>query len=118
MGTSLARWPALAVATAALSVAAGAAGVPSAALFAALLTGVVWALAAGGEMAPPRRAVVPAQAVIGAALGSYFELEPLRELGSRWIPVAAVVVGTLGVSLVAGLAVAAATGLDRPTALL
>jgi membrane AbrB-like protein len=115
---TLSRWPALAVATAVLAVAAGAAGVPSAALFAALLTGLAWALATRGDMAPPRRAVVPAQAVIGAALGSYFELEPLAELGSRWIPVVAVVVGTLGVSLLAGLAVAAATGLDRPTALL
>ena len=118
MGTYLARWPALAAATALLALAAGAAGVPSAALFAALLTGVVWALAGGGDMTPPRRAVVPAQAIIGAALGSYFELGPLADLGGRWVPVAVVVVGTLGVSLLAGLAVAAATGLDRPTALL
>ena len=115
---TLRRWPALGAATALLAVVAGTAGVPSAALFAALLTGVAWALALSGDMAPPRRAVVPAQAVIGAALGAYFELEPLAELGGRWVPVAAVVVGTLGVSLLAGLAVAAATGLDRPTALL
>ena len=115
---TLGRWPALAVATAVLAVAAGAAGVPSAALFAALLTGLAWALASRGDMAPPRRAVVLGQAVIGAALGSYFELEPLTALGGRWVPVAAVVVGTLAVSLLAGLAVAAATGLDRPTALL
>jgi uncharacterized protein len=114
---TLKRWPALAVATALLAAAAGAAGVPSAALFAALLTGLVWALAIG-DMAPPRRAVLPAQAVIGAALGSYFELEPLTELGGRWLPVAAVVAGTLAVSLLAGLAVAAVSGLDRPTALL
>jgi Transition state regulatory protein AbrB len=52
------------------------------------------------------------------ALGSDFDLEPLTGLGGRWIPVAVVVVGTLGVSLLAGLAIAAVTGLDRPTALL
>jgi membrane AbrB-like protein len=115
--STLGRWPALAVATAVLALAAGAAGVPSAALFAALLTGLVWALAVGG-MAPPRRAIVPAQAVIGAALGSYFELEPLTALGGRWVPVGLVVAGTLAVSLLAGLAVAAIGGLDRPTALL
>jgi membrane AbrB-like protein len=115
---TLRRWPALGAATAVLAVAASAAGVPSAALFAALLTGLAWALASGGDMAPPRRTVLPAQAVIGAALGSYFELEPLTALGGRWIPVAGVVVGTLGVSLLAGLLVASVTGLDRPTALL
>ena len=114
----LRRWPALAAATALLALAAGAAGLPAASLFAALLTGVAWALATSGELAPPRRAVVPAQAVIGAALGSYFELEPLAELGGRWVPVMLVVVGTLAVSLIAGLGLAAATGLDRPTALL
>jgi uncharacterized protein len=111
------RWLALAAATTVLAVGAAAAGVPSAGLFAALLTGLVWALATRDGMAPPRRAVVPAQAVIGAALGSYFELAPLTALGGRWLPVMAVVAGTLAVSLLAGLAVAA-TGVDRPTALL
>ena len=115
---TLGRWPALAVATAVLAVGAGAAGVPSAALFAALLTGLVWALASGGAMVLPRRAVVPAQAVIGAALGSYLELEPLTALGGRWLPVGVVVAGTLVVSLLAGVLVASVTGLDRPTALL
>jgi hypothetical protein len=62
--TTLRRWPGLAVATAVVAVGAGAVGVPSSALFAAILTGLVWALTGAGGMAPPRRAVVAAQAVI------------------------------------------------------
>jgi len=112
------RWPGLAVATAVVAVGAGAAGVPSSALFAAILTGLVWALGGAGEMAPPRCAVVAAQAVIGATLGAYFELAPLTALGGRWLPVGLVVAGTLAASLLAGMLVAAATGLDLPTALL
>jgi uncharacterized protein len=114
----LRRWPGLAVATAVVAVGAGAVGVPSSALFAAILTGLVWALTGAGGMAPPRWAVVAAQAVIGATLGAYFELAPLTALGGRWLPVGLVVAGTLAVSLLAGVLVAAATGLDLPTALL
>ena len=112
------RWPGLAVATAVVAVGAGAVGVPSSALFAAILTGLVWALTGASGMAPPRWAVVAAQAVIGATLGAYFELAPLTALGGRWLPVGLVVAGTLAVSLLAGVLVAAATGLDLPTALL
>jgi uncharacterized protein len=112
------RWPALGVATAVVAVVAGAAGVPSSALFAAILTGLVWALTGAGGMAPPRWAVVAAQAVIGATLGAYFELAPLTALGGRWLPVGLVVAATLAVSLLAGMLVAAATRLDLPTALL
>jgi membrane AbrB-like protein len=114
----LRRWPGLAVATAVAAVGAGAVGVPSSALFAAILTGLVWALTGAGGMAPPRWAVVAAQAVIGATLGAYFELAPLTALGGRWLPVGLVVAGTLAVSLLAGMLVAAATELDPPTALL
>jgi uncharacterized protein len=114
----LRRWPGLAVATAVVAVGANAVGVPSSALFAAILTGLVWALTGSGGMAPPRWAVVAAQAVIGATLGAYFELAPLTALGGRWLPVGLVVAGTLAVSLLAGMLVATATELDLPTALL
>jgi membrane AbrB-like protein len=117
--TTLGRWAALGVATAVLAVGAGAIGVPAPGLFAAILVGLVWALAAGADgMAPPRRVVLAAQAVIGATLGAYFELAPLTALGGRWLPVGAVVAATLVVSLLAGLLVAMVARLDRPTALL
>jgi len=113
---TLRRWPGLAVATAVVAVGAGAAGVPSPALFAAILTGLVWALGGAGEMAPPRWAAVAAQAVIGATLGAYFELAPLTALGGRWLPVGLVVAGTLAASLLAGMLVVAAGRCARPGA--
>ena len=51
-------------------------------------------------------------------MGASFELESITGLGERWAGVLVVVLGTLAVSLVAGLVLASRTGLDRPTALL
>ena len=44
-----------------------------------------------------------AQAVIGVVLGGLLELSTLQSLGADWLPVAAVIVGTLALSIVAGL---------------
>jgi len=112
------RWVALAAATTAATVAVGALGLPSPALFAALLVGLVYALTGGVPLAPAEWVVSGSQAMVGVAMGASFEASSLTGLGGRWAGVAVVVLGTLGVSLLAGLVLSAVTGLDRPTALL
>ena len=101
-----------------VTVAVGASGSPSPALFAALLVGLVYALAGGVPLAPAGWVVAGSQAMVGVAMGASFNGDSLTGLGGRWVGVAVVVLGTLGVSLLAGLLLSAATGLDRPTALL
>jgi uncharacterized protein len=112
------RWLALGLATVVAGVALGATGLPSPTLFAALLCGLVFALAGGRPLDLDRRLTVVSQALVGAAIGASFDLDALASLGERWAGVAVIVVATLGVSLAAGLALAAVTGVDRPTALL
>jgi uncharacterized protein len=114
----LGRWVAVALATVAATIAVGALGVPSPALFAALLVGLVHALAGGVPLAVEGRVASVGQALVGVAMGASLQLGSLTALGERWAGVAVVVVGTLGLSLAAGLVLAAVTGLDRPTALL
>jgi membrane AbrB-like protein len=115
---TLRRWLIVAGATAVASVAGSAAGIPAPSLFAGLLVGLVWVLVTHNYLGPPRPAVVAAQAVIGAALGAYFEPETLAGAAEQWPAVTLGVLGTLVVSLLAGLLVSGLTGLDRPTALL
>jgi len=112
------RWAALAVAAAVATVAVGALGLPSPALFAALLVGLAYALRSDVVLAPAPWLAAAAQAMVGVAMGASFDTESLTGLGGRWLGVAVVVLGTLAVSLLAGLLLAAATGVDRPTALL
>ena len=112
------RWLLIGIATALVTGASRAAGIPSEALFAGLVVGLVYALASRVPLAPARPTIVAAQVGIGIALGAYFQLGPLLSLGGRWIAVALAVLGTLAASLAAGLLVSALTGLDRPTALL
>jgi membrane AbrB-like protein len=56
------------------------------------------------------------QAITGVALGTYLQSSTLTSLGSRWIPVIAVSLATLGVTIVAGLVLARIADVDRPTA--
>ena len=112
------RWVALAIATALATVVVGALGLPSPALFAALLVGLVYALRSDVTLVPAPTVAAGAQAMVGVAMGASFDAASLTELGGRWLGVAVVVLGTLAVSLLAGLVLAAVTGVDRPTALL
>jgi uncharacterized protein len=114
----LVRWLALGLATAAVTAVVGALGMPSPALFAALLVGLAYALRSDVPLVPPRQLVQVALALVGVAMGASFDVDTLAALGSRWLGVALVVLGTLGASLLAGLVLASVTGLDRPTALL
>jgi membrane AbrB-like protein len=106
------------LATAAASLAVGALGLPSPSLFAALLVGLLFALLGAAPLALPPWLPPPALALVGAAIGASFDLDALAALGERWAGVAVVILATLGASLAAGLALAAVTPLDRPTALL
>jgi uncharacterized protein len=116
----LSRWAGIVAATVVASLAASAAGLPSAALFAALLVGIAYALTLGGEhpLTPPKRVLTFGQVVIGVALGAQLTSATLRAVAGDWLAITVVTVATLVISLAAGLLLSRATGLDRPTALL
>jgi membrane AbrB-like protein len=116
-GTST-RWLAVALATVAVAVAFGAIGLPTAALFAALVVGIAYALtlAGRGPLELPKAAMTGAQALVGVALGTSVDADTLSAVGAHWLPVLLVTLGTLVISLAAGLALARVTGVDRPTA--
>ena len=100
--TRLARWLLLILLTVAATAGLTALGVPSAALFAALVVGIVLALASVAPTGVPRRAGMAAQGVLGVYIGTMVHRDSLGALGSHWPIVAAVVVGTLVVSVAAG----------------
>ncbi|MGX9790202.1 AbrB family transcriptional regulator [Mycobacterium sp. MMS18-G62] len=105
----LLRWALLIALTAAVTVPLTRVGVPSAALFAALVVGIVLAL---GSLAPdriPRRAGVAAQGVLGVYIGTMVHQDAVGALGSDWPIVLAVAVATLALSVAAG----AVLGLHR-----
>jgi hypothetical protein len=81
----------------------GLAALPSAALFGGLLAGLVRGLAGSTRLTLPRPAVMAAQATLGVSIGSLVDLDTLAALGQDWLPVLLVVLGTLALSLVAGL---------------
>lgn len=108
----------LGAATAAVGWTLGALGLPSSYLFGALVVGLAVALTRPDRFALPAWSVTAAQAVTGVTLGAYLQSSALRALGGAWLPVALVSAATLGLTLVAGIGLARATGLDRPTAAL
>jgi membrane AbrB-like protein len=104
----LIRWSLLILVTVGLTVGADALGIPSAALFVALLVAVIFALAGwapttGTERAPlPRRLGMVAQAVLGVEIGTLVQRDTLSSLGDAWLPVLLACVGTLVLSIAAG----------------
>jgi membrane AbrB-like protein len=112
------RWLVVGAAALATSLVAAALGLPSASLFAALLVGIVYALtaAAKGPLEPPHWIMIGAQALVGVALGTSMSAETLEAVAADWLPVTLVTIGTLVISLGAGLMMSKLTGLDRPTA--
>lgn len=93
-----------------------AAGLDSAFLFAALLVGLIVALLLpGSRTAVPRPAFIAAQATLGVMLGTFLESSSLSSLADDWLPVTVVSVGTLVLSIVAGLALTRTTEVDAPT---
>jgi len=104
------------VATAVLaSLGFAALGLPSPSLFGGLLAGLVRALAVPSQVAVPGAATTAGQAVIGVAMGSLIDLETLRTVAANWLPVLLVTVGTLALSLGAGLVLRLQPGISPVT---
>ncbi|XCI64378.1 membrane protein [Mycolicibacterium parafortuitum] len=96
------NWMTLLVATVAVTVPLTLIGVPSAALFAALVVGIAWALMAAGPRGVPRKLGVTAQGVLGVYIGTMVQQDAVATLRGDWGIVLAVAVATLGLSIVAG----------------
>ncbi len=77
-------------------------GVPSAALFAALVVGIALALASLAPARVPRPAGMAAQGVLGVYIGTMVHRDAVSALGPDWPIVVAVAVATLLLSIVAG----------------
>ncbi|MBI3224739.1 MAG: AbrB family transcriptional regulator [Mycolicibacterium cosmeticum] len=98
----LARWMLLLTVSVAVTVPLTLAGVPSAALFAALIVGIVLALSSLAPAGVPRRAGVAAQGVLGVYIGTMVSENAVGALGPHWLPVLGVAVATLLLSVLAG----------------
>jgi membrane AbrB-like protein len=103
------KWTLLVVITVAVTVPLNLIGVPSAALFAALIVGIVLALTSLAPAGVPRRAGMAAQGVLGVYIGTMVHGDALTALGSDWPIVLGVAVATLVLSIGAG----ALLGLSR-----
>jgi hypothetical protein len=96
------RWALLIAVTAGVTLPLTRLGVPSAALFAALVVGVALALVSLAPRRVPRGAGIAAQGALGVYIGTMVHKDALGALGSDWPIVVAVAVATLLLSLVAG----------------
>jgi membrane AbrB-like protein len=96
------RWALLAVVTIVVTVPLTLIGVPSAALFAALIVGIVLALLSLAPSRVPRKAGIAAQGVLGVYIGTMVHRDALTALGSDWPIVLGVAVATLLLSIGAG----------------
>lgn len=96
------KWALLVVVTVAVTVPLDLIGVPSAALFAALIVGIVLALVSLAPAGVPRKAGIAAQGVLGVYIGTMVHRDALAALGSDWPIVLGVAVSTLVLSIGAG----------------
>lgn len=80
----------------------GLAGVPSAALFGALVGGTAHALTSSTPLAVPSAAAQVGQGLIGVTIGVTLSLSTLAGMGTDLGPIVAVTVATIAVSLAAG----------------
>jgi len=112
------RWLGVAAATALAAVVFDALGLPSAALFAALVVGIAYALTLAHRrpLSLPKPGLTVGQAIVGVALGAAVDADTLEAVGADWAAVIAMTAATLAISLGAGLVMSRLTGLDRPTA--
>jgi len=92
-------WAAVVAGAVVASVVLGLLQVPSAALFGGLLAAVVRALAGRRHLRVPRPAMTAAQAVIGVSIGALIDVDTLATIGSDWLPVLLVTLGTLILSV-------------------
>jgi uncharacterized protein len=101
-GRRLLDWAAVLAVAGAAGALLAALDVPSAPLFGGLVAGLGRALLGRTQLTLPRPAGIGAQAVIGVSIGALVEPGTLRTIAAHWLPVLAVTVATLLVSLVAG----------------
>ena len=106
---------AVVVAAIAMGLLLGLVGLPSPALFGALAVGLVRALGFRDPVQVPARATTAAQAVIGITVGALVDLETLRAVAADWAPVLLATVGTLLLSLGAGLLMRLQRGISPVT---
>lgn len=96
-------------------------GMPAPHLITGLVAGLVLALTGLARRTGavlPRVVYLAGQAIAGVLLGTYFSLPALGRVGWALVPLVAVTVFTLVLSVAAGLLLARRTGLDEPTAAL
>jgi uncharacterized membrane protein AbrB (regulator of aidB expression) len=98
------RWALLIGVTAAVTYPLDLIGVPSAALFAALVIGIALALASLAPDRISRRTGLAAQGVLGVYIGTMVHQDAVGALGSDWPIVVAIAVATLLLSRVRGAA--------------
>jgi len=96
------KWALLVVITVAVTVPLTYLGVPSAALFAALIVGIALALLSLAPTGMPRKAGIAAQGVLGVYIGTMVQRDALTALGSDWPIVLGVAIATLVLSIFAG----------------
>ncbi|SFC95452.1 AbrB family transcriptional regulator [Klenkia taihuensis] len=89
--------------------------VPSATLFAGLVAGLGRALLVARPLGAPKQAMTGAQAVVGVSIGALVSLSTLETIAADWLPVVAVTVGTLLLSVLAGRLMALQPGVSRVT---
>ena len=98
----LMKWVLLAAVTVVVTYPLTLLGVPSAALFAALVVGIALALAAVAPARVPRPAALAAQGVLGVYIGTMVQQNAIDALAPHWPAVLAVAVGTLLLSVICG----------------
>lgn len=112
------RWGLLLGLTAVATTGIAALGVPSPALFAGLLVATGLALAGRAPERVPAPASTVAQAVIGVLIGVLAQPDTLAAVAQDWLPVLLVGVGTLVVSMTAGLVLGLRRGVTPVTGML
>lgn len=112
------RWALLIGLTAGVTLLIAAFGVPSPALFGGLLVATLLALAGRAPQRVPGAATTAAQAVIGVVIGLLARPGTLAAVAQSWLPVLLVAVGTLAVSMGAGLLMGVRRGVTPLTGML
>lgn len=115
-GPRAAAWAVVLAAAVAASALFTVAGLPSPELFGSLVGAMAYAVTGRGpEVALPRWGAVAGQALIGVSSGAMLNLATLRTLGGNLLPIAAVTIATLVLSLLAGQAFARLGHVDAAT---
>lgn len=89
--------------------------VPSAVMFGSLLGGIAHALTSSTDLRLPPSSFRLGQALIGVVVGSTISLSALSAMGNAAVPITLVTLGTIGISLLAGILLALRQDVSRVT---